>query len=398
MVLLIATQIGGVANIAFQIAMIRSLSIEQYGELAAMFSLILVFLLPMEALRTTVAHQAGLLSRANREGDIPPLIRRWSFYLALLTILILLLGWLSSAGLTNFFHLSSSMPVILTVAIIGCMPFMLMFVGLLQGVQSFVWMSVVYQGWGVVRLVTGVVFVMLIARSASAGLAAHVVGLIFSMAVGLIGFRHVVRAPSTGRAPDFEGIRYCLLSIVILGGYAVLTYADVMLVKRFFPPTDAGLFAKAATVGRTIIFITVPVSMAMFPKVVSAGLTSSIDRRVFIRSLGLASMLVVATAFMVTVFARHLWLLFSGDWPDDEAVRLVRGVVWAMAPLGMTLLVVNFELAQRRFHIMVPILVLASAYVVGVTLWHESLLQVVGILAVVSVTSLVAILASLKST
>ncbi len=389
LLLLFATQIGGAANLLFQMVMMRSLTTEEYGVLATMLSLILVFVMPLEALRTTVAHQAGLVARMNRPGNIRRLVRRWAYYLLGPSALILVLGWGGGAALADFFQMPSAMPVLATAVIIAGVPFMQMCVGALQGMQAFVWMSLVGQGWGLIRLVVGVAFVTLVARSATAGLSAHALGVGVAVAAGLMGLRRLLKGMPAGDEMDFGGMRYFLMSLLILSGYAVLSYADVMLVKRFFDPAEAGLFAKAATMGRTIIFITVPIAMAMFPKVISTGLTSITDRRVFKRALLMAVLLVAATALAVSVLAQYIWLVFTGDRPDEEAVFLIRAVVWAMAPLGVTLLLVNFELAQRRFHIAGLLPGLAVLYIVGVNIWHDTLLQVVAVLAVISVSSLI---------
>lgn len=389
LLLLMATQIGGVANFLFQLVMMRSLATDEYGVLAALLSLILVFVLPLEALRTTVAHQAGRMMRMNRPGDIRSLTGRWARRLAVPSALILLAGWAGRHALAEFFQIPYSTPVVITAVALACAPFMQMYVGFLQGMQSFLWMSVVSQGWGLIRLLAGVALVVWIAPNAISGLTAQALGMGSAIIAGMIGLQWLLKGHTARDAVDLGGGRYLMMSVIILGGYAVLAHADIMLVKRFFEPSEAGLFAKAATMGRIIIFITIPVALAMFPKVISTGLTSITDRRVFLRALLLAGSLVVATALLVSVLARYIWLVFTGDWPDEAAVHLVRVVVWAMAPLGLTLLLVNFELAQHRFHIAKILLGLAVVYVVGVRLWHDTLLQVVTVLAAVSVSSLV---------
>ena len=399
-VLLFAAQIASVSNLLFQLVMMRSLTAVEYGVLATMLSLVQIFGKPMESLRTTVAHQAGLLKRSSRTGAVRHLLRRWAVYLSFLSLGLLLAGGLGSEVIAAHFQLSSPAPVLAAVLVIAGLPFMLMCVGLLQGLQAFVWMGAVYQGWGVVRLLVGVAIVYLFARTAVAGLSAHALGVGISVAFGVLALNSLLKKEpeSSGPDMDYNSMYYCFMSMMILAGYAVLTYADVMLVKRYFTPEEAGVYAKAATIGRTIIFITVPVAMALFPKVVSTGMTTANDRRLLVRALALAGALVAVTALAVSVGARFLWLVFTGEEPDGETVSLMRMVVWAMSPLGVTLLMVNFNLAQRRFHMAAPILCLAAAYILGVSIWHDTLVQVVRVLASVSVASLLAMLAGMGRT
>lgn len=48
----------------------------------------------------------------------------------------------------------------------------------------------------------------------------------------------------------------------------------------------------------------------------------------------------------------------------------------------------NYELAQRRFRIMIPLSLCAAGYLLGVMRWHETPLQVVGVLGAMSVAAL----------
>lgn len=395
LLLLFVTQIGGVANLVFQMVMMRQLSTVEYGVLATMLSLVHVFSVPLEALRTTVAHQAGLLSQMNAPGNVRPLAQRWIHYLLIPSALVLLAGWSGGTLLADFFQLPSPSPIFATAVIVASLPHMLVYAGALQGLQAFAWMAAVREGWGLVRLIVGAALVALVAPVATAGLSAHALGLGVTILIGLIVLRCLSRNVPTKDSVIHGHRNYFLMSVLILGAYAVISHADVMLVKRFFAPEDAGLFAKAATMGRTIIFITVPVSMAMFPKVISTGLTTHTDRRVVLRALLLAGLLIATTALAVHLLARYIWVVFTGAWPDDAVVHLVRIVVWAMAPLGITLLLVNFELAQRRFRIAAILPGLAVLYIMGVTFWHNSLEQVVAVMSVISVSSLVLLSAHL---
>ena len=68
-------------------------------------------------------------------------------------------------------------------------------------------------------------------------------------------------------------------------------------------------------------------------------------------------------------------------------VALVRWVCLAMSPLGFTYVLVHFEMAQHRFACMPWLLACAGAYVGGVALWHETVLQVVAVLGAASLAS-----------
>jgi cyanate permease len=93
--------------------------------------------------------------------------------------------------------------------------------------------------------------------------------------------------------------------------------------------------------------------------------------------MGFVCMLV--PGFLLTVLAR-------GAQPGQA--EILRGMVLALAPLTLVMVVLNYELAQRRFRIMIPLFLCAGGYLLGVMRWHETPLQVVAVLGVMSVAAL----------
>lgn len=388
MLLLMATQIGNVCNFLFQMLMMRRLSAVEYGILASMLSLILITSTPLEALRTAVAHQTALLSRSGQADAIAHFLAHWARLLGGVAVVTVVAGIAVSVPVAHFFHLPSASPVILTVFIVAGSLFMPYFMGGLQGMQAFVWMAAHGQVWGVVRYFAALLLVYMISRTAMIGLSAHAVGVLASILFGMIAFRVVLRADKAASAIPFRGGHYFLMSLFVLTGFAILMNADVALVKRFFSPEEAGVFAKAATISRSIVFLPVPIAAAMFPKVVSSGLSTLTDRGILLRAVLFTTALIVVSATICTVAADLLWRVFTGEYPDTETRFLLRWIFWAMAPLGLTFLLMNFEIAQRRFRAPAMLVLLAIVYVAGVALWHDTLAQVLTVLTCVNVTSL----------
>ena len=56
--------------------------------------------------------------------------------------------------------------------------------------------------------------------------------------------------------------------------------------------------------------------------------------------------------------------------------------------LSVTAVIMNYELAQRRFAITIPLIACAAAYRIGLAFWHDSLLQAVAVLDAAALASL----------
>jgi O-antigen/teichoic acid export membrane protein len=397
LILMAATQVGTVANLLFHVVMGRQLDPPEYGVLSAMLGIILIIATPMDALRVAMAHYAALLVQGGKLAAVPHLVRRWSRNVAIPAVVVLVAGILLSSQIGAFFHLDDSMPVILTCFVLAGGLLMPILIGALQGLQSFLWMSAAQHIWGVVRLVAGALFVMYIAATAEWGLAGQMLGVWASVAIGIWGLWWNTRGPKTVEERVKGVTRYFVQSLLILAGFAVLMNADVVMVKHFFPDAhEAGLFARAATIGRTMVFLTMPIALAMFPKVASAGTTDAHNWKTLISAVLYVAIILVAAASLCAFFAWvPLWILYDDRAPTPEMIRLVRWVVCAMAPMGLTYLLMNFQIAQRRFKPSYILLACAAGYVIGVTVFHETVWQVVTVLGIVSTLSAVVLIAGL---
>ncbi len=392
LLLLIATQVGNVATMVFQVVMMRALPVIEYGILAAMLSLVLIAGTPMEALRTAVAHQAALLARADRLGGVKALLLLWARRLAAFGLCLVLVGLLLSVKVVEWLQLPSVRPFLLTLVIMAGSMFMPLFAGVLQGTQRFRWMAIHGQIWGVTRVILAIFLLWFLGRTAMSGLWAQSIAVVASVGVGLIALRSLLKIPAKPGVDAVRDSTYFFMSLAVLSGYAVLMNADVTLVKRFFDPEAAGTFARAATIGRSIVFLPLPVAIAMFPKVVSLGVATAADRQILKRAILFTAVLIGAAGIVCSLAAGLIWRIFTGEVADAETLLLVRWIIWALAPLGLTFLLVNFELAQRRFRTSSSLILLAALYIVGVSIWHDSFAMVLTVLSVISVSSLLVML------
>jgi len=394
--LMAATQVANVSNLLFQMVMGRALTEVQYGILSSMLGVVLVVATPMEAVRTAFAHFAARLAAEGRLGDVRALVWRWVRGLTAFGVPLAVAGLVFSGPIAHFFRLETRAPVIITSIMIGGCPYLPIFAGALQGIQRFGWMAISQHGWSVVRLLAGSGLVLAVARTAEWGLVGQTLGVCASLGMGIWGLHRAIGpVPATGEPT--RGVKtYFFWSLLILGGFAVLMNADIIMVKHYFEPREAGLFARAGTIGRSIIFLPMPIALAMFPKVASHGAVSEHNWKTLLKAVVLAGVLIAVAMAGFTLLAKFaLLLLFNDRAPGDDMVRLVRCVMWAMSPLSMVFLLMNFELARHRFRQAVLLLPCAVAYVLGVARWHGSVLQVAAVLATVNVTAVVLLAAGL---
>ena len=381
LLLMAASQVGNAANILFQFAMMRGLSDADYGLLIALLGALSVVGTPLDAVRTAVAHGTALLHQAGRGGDVARLLRGWALGLAAVAAVLLAGGFLFLGPLLRFYHLADPALLLLVLAVAAGSLFMPLLTGGLQGLQHFRWMAVVGQAWGVVRLLLAALLVVVLAGGLRSAVAAQMGGVAATLLLGAYACRHALRSAAPSAAPIPHRFPYFLSSLVVLFVYGVLLNADLQAVRHYFNAAAAGTYARAATIGRAVIFLVGPIALALFPKVASTGLSTPESRRMLRRAGLYVVGIMAAAAAAGSLGAPWLWRIFTGAWPEAATVRLTCAMLWAVCPLGLLGLLVYFEMAQHRFRWCLGLLPCAAAYVFALRFWHPGPFAVVALLA-----------------
>ena len=110
-------------------------------------------------------------------------------------------------------------------------------------------------------------------------------------------------------------------AIIFFIGQVIINNIDILMVKHYFAPRDAGLYAAIALVGRLLYFATWSVTSAMFP--VSAGeVVEQESRKTLVVPLLFVAGLSVGFVFLLAAFPDLvIGVLFGGGFHHgkDEA-------------------------------------------------------------------------------
>ncbi len=400
--MMVGTAFGALCNVGFHMVVggRRGLPNAEYGSLVAMLGIILAASTPMLALQNTLAHFASNLAREGRRDGILPLFLHWTRVFGAISAALVAAAWAFRAPLAGIWSVSPSL-IVLTFAVLAASLWMSLFYGLLQGMQSFAWLAWAPQAWGATRLVLGAVFTFFLSATAFAAVAAQGLGVLAVLVLCLwaVAGLGLPRHSSAAGGPR-ETYRYLGSSLVCLAGYAMLMNLDTALAKHYFDAETTGLFAKAATIARTAVFLPVPVAVVLFPKVTSAGELTEDSWRLLGRAMGFAGLLIAAVAGICVFFPQLPWTILYGAWPPEaaaSAAALTRAMVLAMAPLALAYLLLNFEMAQRRFFWCYGLVPCGLAYVAGVARFHAHPLQVAMVLGTLNLAAAVLLAAGIVS-
>ncbi len=386
LMLFIGAQFGNICNLLFQVFMARMLGNADYGVLFAILSALMMLGMPLGALGGAVTHFTALFTAREEREQIKSMMLALMRDLLVPSILIVAGVALARQELMDAFKIESATHVYLAIAtavimLLGAVPS-----GILAGMQAFEWVALIGNGWTALRLLLGVGLAF-IGLGATGGLTANMVGLLASTALSLMLCLSLMGRGRVPLARPLGLYSYMGGYMAAFAAFGVLSSADVLLVKYYFSPEQAGVFSKAAMVARMVFFLPGPVCVALFPKVTSTGESSGGTRRTLNKAMALTGLIVAAVGVVCLVIPDFLLKVLAKEAQSGQ-VEILRGMVLALTPLTLVLVLLNYELAQRRFKIMIPLSLCAAGYLVGVMRWHETPLQVVGVLGAMSMAAL----------
>src|SRR5713226_696699 len=291
-------------------------------------------------------------------------------------ITIGLLLFLLERPLTGYLNLPD--PVLISLLALGTAFYIPLGVrrGYIQGIHAFGHLAVNFMLEGLVRL--GGAFVLIeMGMGVKGAVLASVLAVIVS---------YFVAIPSPGvDSISFRGVsisfREGLQAIVFFSGQTVINNFDIVLVKHFFPPAEAGFYAAVALVGRLVNMCAWSVVNTMFP--VSAGSAREEHEG---SPVLFTSLLLVLLILTVLIFG--LWIVPSFLWKTLFGAHFDLGSYGALAPLlilyaittgiySLSSVIITYEMSRKIANTSWLQLAFSGALALGIYLLHKTLHQVI---------------------
>jgi O-antigen/teichoic acid export membrane protein len=192
-----------------------------------------------------------------------------------------------------------------------------------------------------------------------------------------VRFRHALR----------EGIQ----AIVFFIGQVVINNIDILLVKYFFSPEEAGLYAAVALFGRLLYFACWSIISAMFP-VSAAAPKDEHPMKVLKTPLLLVSSLCTIFIVAVKFLPEFVVTLILGP-RFAQADELLPIYALATAIYALSVVLIAYEMSRRIANTGWLQLVISGLTIAGIALFHRDLKEVIEV-QIVTMTLLLALVST----
>lgn len=388
-VLFLCSMITNLFNYLFQITMGRMLTVAEYGLMNALLSIAMVVSIPLSAFFLLISRQ---VSEAHAQ-DQPSNLRL--IYIAankktLLPVLFCICFYtLFSGSVQRFLHSPSVFPLVfLGVAVLCYMP-VLIHSAFLQGVQNFKWLSIVQALFGPLKYIFCLLLVF-------AGFG--VTGVMAGVAIGYLGqitatcfpLKKILKKRSShsvcNTSFSFSGIHHILIANI---SFAVLSQADMPLVRHLFPADMAGMYASASILGKAVMYLPAAFVLAMYPVVAGDHARNRSSSGVLFKTMLITFLLSGSGALLLFLFPETiLGVLFGNEY--RQAHEILRFFGFAMLPMALVMLLLNYFIAKGKSSFSYILMVFAVLEVAAIYFFSEKIIWIVYIILLSSAGCLTA--------
>ncbi len=385
LIMLIGYGIVSLVNFGYNVVVARLLGPAAFGHVAAMVTMLMLFS------AITLAYQlvCAKFVAKNQTAGARSAVYRWLLHRA----------WMVGAGLGFVIIASSDMvddylrvpsPWLLVVLGLGAAFYVPLGVrrGGMQGTCAFGRLAANFMIEAVVRF-GGALLLIEMGYGVYGAVAAITASVILAYFLPITQAELRVPAESSIPASFREGMQ----AIVFFVGQVIINNIDILLVKHFFAPEQAGVYAAIALVGRILYFASWSVVSAMFP--ISAGAKPK-EEEPQVLAVPLLLVLSMAVVFIVGLayFPDFVLQAIFGSLfqqTGHSATHLMGLYAAATGTYALSVVLMAYEMSRRVANTGWLQLVFAFLVAVGIILFHHTLRQVVIVQLVLMVFLLVAV-------
>lgn len=375
--LFISAVLSGFLGFVLNLFFARSLTKPDYGIYASLLSLITLFTIPAQSLTPIIVKFAGDYYAKNEDEKLKKFYLKATKMIGILAIVLFVLFVLFSPFIKNFLNLDSFFYVFIVGVCISFAYLGLVNSGFLQGLLRFGFISFSQITAAVFRLIIGVLFVYSGFRVFGA-ISSAFFSYLATFLLGFIPLKFLFKKVSKREVsiPTKDLARYAVpTSITVLSLFSFIS-TDVILVRHFFSPVEAGLYGGLSLIGKVIYYFTGPIPTVMFPLLVKRHAKNLEYKNLFYLSLLLVSIpsfLIFLFYFLYPAFTVKLFL-GKGYEAIIPFVALYGTYIGVFSLLNVC---VNLFLSLNKIKIFIPVLTGSLLQIILISFFHANFYQVI---------------------
>lgn len=356
--MLAATSTANASNLVFTIIIGRLLGPSEYSILISLLSILTIISVPTQTIQTVIAKYSATFKATESYEKMGYLFTEALKKLTIYGSVSFLIFVLISKPIAKFLNIVTIAPIFVLGFTFGIALIVPVGRGVLQGLQKFNYFAINSIVEAFSRLIIGITLVLL-GLKASGALAASGISAIIGIILIFIPLKFLFHKKN--KPIDFnssEMYKYFWPVLITLFCFTALTFMDIIIVKHYFSPLQAGIYGAASQMGRIVLFLPATLSMILFSKSAelhAKNVNSSHILKQILLFVGFLCATVTISYFIFPEFI--ISLMFGSEYYSSAPLMGPFGIAMTIFALINIFIFHNLSIHNFRF---IPFLVILT--------------------------------------
>jgi len=374
--------IVNVLNLVFWLYMVRHLAPQDYGVLNTFVSVLMFFCVPVGILQTVITRYTSKFMAHKKIGEVQSLLLYFIKLISVFLGIVMVVLIIGDHHIISFLQIDEKRLVYAVAVGIFFSSFATITMGALVGLQRFNDVAINSITSSISKLFFGFVLV-------AAGLKAFggLLGFVFSVIVGfclslfqlpkdIIKLREMPDPVILDKKDIYSYFLPVGLSMLC---FFALTNMDIILVKHFFAPLEAGFYSVAQMIGKIALFVPGAIGVVMFPKIVDSHAKNENTKVLLKKCLIIVGLLCGSATVVTILFPAFILKVLTGQ-EQPLAIGLVKFFAVSMSFFALTNIFMLYHLSLRRMKYIYFLACMTVCQFLGICLFHKTLTDVLLVL------------------
>lgn len=382
-VLIAASIVGNILNFLYNAYLGRRLTLEQFGVIGLITSLLYLAQIAFVSISSTISHKSAVIF--GKYGKAP--VEFWyAMRQKIMIIALFFFGlWLGSVPiLAALLRVEVTVPLLFApILVFG--PVMAVDTGFLSGMHQFTFLAMVVLTEGATKL--GMAVAAIEFGVGDLAYAAIPISILAGSIIAFTRVRHLSKIPQTAVSNGDQKFpqQFFRSMLVLRASAATFLGFDYLIVRAFVTPTEAGQYALLSLVGKMIFFLGSLFSQFIVPVVSKKIGEGQEGKKQFRRLLGLTMIASGSGVFLFGVFGSISVPMLFGD-NAASIVHLLPTYALTYGLYTVAQAIVSYHQVRGEYAFSGMSLLAAVGLVTAISLQHGSLAQIVNVIFIASLS------------
>ncbi|MEK6727576.1 MAG: oligosaccharide flippase family protein [Candidatus Omnitrophota bacterium] len=372
-------------NLLYQLLIAHKLPASEFASFNSLLSVYILIFSPLSTIQTAVVKYSSEFNANNQLTKLKFLLSGLLKKAAVMGLITLLIFSLFASRVINILKIHSVSCGYILAGLIALAWFIPVFSGAAQGLELFGWFVSSSVISGALKLIFAFILILLGFNIAGA-LSALLLSTVLGLAILYFPLRKFFQIKAEKEDINYREIFSYLFPVALaIFCFAALTNMDMVLVKYFFTQADSGIYSLAQMIGKIFLFLPAAISIVMFPK--TCGLHAKKMDTLFTLKMSLlyVSGLCIIALLIYNIVPAFILLVLTGK-TYAEPVLLGRLFAVSMSFFALLFVLISYSLSINDLRFIKYLIVFTLLQVLGIMLFHRSLITIQVILCINSVS------------